>query len=62
LGFRLGRNYLVQLLQQFQTIGVNHVAFVLYFARRPAEDIIQELGEHVLPYFPTHDLADQHQQ
>ncbi|WP_046180304.1 TIGR03571 family LLM class oxidoreductase [Domibacillus tundrae] len=61
LGFHLGRNYLIELLQDFQTIGVNHLAFVLYFAQRPAEDIIQELGEDVLPYFPTHKHAAKEQ-
>jgi luciferase-type oxidoreductase len=57
LGFHLGRNYLLELLYQFQAIGVNHLAFVLYFAQRPAEEIIQELGEEILPYFPTHELT-----
>jgi hypothetical protein len=44
-------------LQQNQEIGVNHLAFVAYFtriARRPVEDIIDELGEEIVPYFPTH--------
>jgi luciferase-type oxidoreductase len=57
LGFHLGRNCLLELLYQFQAIGVNHLAFVLYFAQRPAEEIIQELGEEILPYFPTHELT-----
>jgi luciferase-type oxidoreductase len=55
LGFRLGRNHLLELLYKFQTIGVNHLVFVPYFAKRPMEEMIQELGEEVLPYFPTHD-------
>ncbi|MDQ0246324.1 luciferase-type oxidoreductase [Bacillus fengqiuensis] len=57
LGYHLGRNYLLELLYQFQAIGVNHLAFVLYFAQRPAEEIIQELGEEISPYFPTHELT-----
>jgi luciferase-type oxidoreductase len=56
LGFRLGRNHLLELLSKFQTIGINHLVFVPYFARRPVEEIIQELGEEILPHFPTHDF------
>lgn len=44
----------MELLHQFQEIGVNHLAFVLYFSQRPPAEVIQELGEFVLPYFPTH--------
>jgi luciferase-type oxidoreductase len=55
LGFHVGRNQLVELLHQYQSIGVNHLAFVLYFSKRPAKEVIQELGEFVLPYFPTHE-------
>lgn len=54
LGFELGRDRLVQLLQLYQGMGVNHVAFVLKFSRRPVKDVIQELAEHVLPHFPAH--------
>ncbi|MFX3673640.1 MAG: TIGR03571 family LLM class oxidoreductase [Paenisporosarcina sp.] len=57
LGYHVGRNQLVELLHQFQEIGVNHLAFVLYFSQRPPAEVIQELGEFVLPYFPTHELA-----
>ncbi|TYS63283.1 TIGR03571 family LLM class oxidoreductase [Bacillus infantis] len=56
LGFRAGRKHLLEILYQFQSIGVNHLAFVLYFSRRPPEEVIQELGEFVLPYFPTHEI------
>ncbi|WP_342047506.1 TIGR03571 family LLM class oxidoreductase [Bacillus sp. OTU530] len=54
LGYRLGRNHLLELLYKFQTIGVNHLVFVPYFARRPMEEMIQEIGEEILPHFPTH--------
>lgn len=55
LGFRLGRNHLLELLYKFQAIGVNHLVFVPYFAKRPMEEMIQEIGEEILPHFPTHD-------
>jgi luciferase-type oxidoreductase len=58
LGYHVGRNQLVELLHQLQSIGVNHLAFVLYFSNRPPAEVIQELGEYVLPYFPTQVLAD----
>lgn len=56
LGFRLGRNHLLDLLYRFQTIGVNHLVFVPYFAKRPMEEMIQEIGEEILPHFPTHNF------
>ncbi|RFU60565.1 TIGR03571 family LLM class oxidoreductase [Peribacillus glennii] len=59
LGFAVGRNHLVDLLYEFQSIGVNHLGFVLYFSKRPPAEVIQELGEFVLPHFPTHRGTDQ---
>ncbi|WP_409290433.1 TIGR03571 family LLM class oxidoreductase [Peribacillus sp. SCS-37] len=56
LGFHAGRKQLLEILYQFQSIGVNHLAFVLYFSKRPPAEVIQELGEYVLPYFPTHEI------
>ncbi|MGG0550365.1 TIGR03571 family LLM class oxidoreductase [Priestia megaterium] len=56
LGFRLGRNHLLDLLYKFQAIGVNHLVFVPYFAKRPMEEMIQEIGEEILPHFPTHEF------
>ncbi|PFA94015.1 LLM class flavin-dependent oxidoreductase [Priestia megaterium] len=56
LGFRLGRNHLLELLYKFQAIGVNHLVFVPYFAKRPMEEMIQEIGEEILPHFPTHEF------
>lgn len=54
LGYRLGRNHLLELLYKLQEIGVNHLVFVPYFATRPMEEMIQEIGEEILPHFPTH--------
>lgn len=56
LGYRLGRNYLLELLYKFQSIGVNHLVFVPYFAKRPVEELVQEIGEEILPHFPTHNF------
>lgn len=51
LGFKLGRNSLIELLKNLQTIGVNHVILNLKYSKRNAEEIIDELGKYVLPYF-----------
>ncbi|USL31420.1 LLM class oxidoreductase [Priestia megaterium] len=54
LGFRAGRNALVELLSIYKEIGVNHLFFALFDSKRPAEEVIHELGEEVLPHFPSH--------
>lgn len=53
LGFRSGYKFLTEYLRSLQDIGVNHVIFNLKFAERPIDEIIQELGEHVVPHFPS---------
>lgn len=54
LGFRIGRKALIDLLNLYKEIGVNHLFFALFDSERPAEEVIHELGEEVLPYFPSH--------
>ena len=56
LGFRIGRNALIDLLNIYKEIGVNHLFFALFDSKRPAEEVIHELGEEVLPYFPPHEV------
>jgi len=51
LGFKLGRNSLIQFLQNLQSIGVNHIIINLKYSTRDAEEIIDELGTYVIPYF-----------
>lgn len=53
LGFRIGRNRLIELLNIYKEIGVNHLFFALFDSKRPADVVIQELGEEVLPHFPA---------
>ncbi|GAV14724.1 LLM class oxidoreductase [Paenibacillus sp. NAIST15-1] len=53
LGFRVGRNRLVELLNIYKEIGVNHLFFALFDSRRPAEEVIHELGKEILPHFPA---------
>jgi len=53
LGFRLGRDPLIELLRVLEASGVNHVALNLKYGRRPASEVMEELGTEVLPLFPT---------
>jgi luciferase-type oxidoreductase len=53
-GMRVGRNRMVDYLARLEELGVNHVALNLKASRRPAEEVIQELAEFVLPHFPSH--------
>lgn len=54
LGFRTGRKYLLDFLHKLEKIGVNHVILTFKFAERPIDEMIQELAEEVVPYFPAH--------
>lgn len=51
---RTGRKGLIELLGEWRDAGVNHAALGIQLAQRPAQEIIQELGEEVLPLFPAH--------
>ena len=50
LGFRLGRNYLIDLLQTLKFMGVSHTIFIAKFCSRPMKEVIEEIGKEVLPY------------
>lgn len=52
LGYRLGRNRLIELLQHLRVIGVNHVGLNLKYGERPAAEVLEEVGQEVLPYEP----------
>lgn len=51
LGWRLGRRPLIELLEELQEAGMNHVILNLKYGRRPAADVLEELGEFVAPSF-----------
>ncbi len=53
-GLSVGRDWLREFLTHLQSLGVNHVLFGLKYGRRPAGEVIDELGEHLLPLFPAH--------
>lgn len=50
---RAGRNALIELWKRQQDQGVNHVALHFKPQRRHAAEVIDELGEYVLPHFPS---------
>jgi luciferase-type oxidoreductase len=52
-GLRAGRKALVDLWKRQRDQGVSHVALNLKMSSRPAEDVLAELAEHVLPHFPV---------
>lgn len=53
LGFRTGRVFLIEFLEALRDAGVNHVIINLKYGQRPVEEVIEELGEFVLPHFPA---------
>jgi luciferase-type oxidoreductase len=50
LGYRLGRERLIELLQYLRDIGVNHVGLNLKYGERPAAEVLEEVGQEVLPH------------
>ena len=50
-GLSIGRKALIELWKRQRDLGVSHVALNLKMARRPASEMMDELGEHVLPLF-----------
>ncbi len=50
---RVGRHALIELLHRHQAEGVSHVMLNMKPSRRPAEAVMSELAEHVLPFFPA---------
>ena len=51
LGFKLGNKYLIEHLKMLEILGVNHVILNLKYGERPAEDVLEEIGEYVVPHF-----------
>jgi len=51
LGFKSGVDYLIAHLKLLESHGVNHVILNLKFSSRPAAEVIEEIGEKVVPAF-----------
>jgi luciferase-type oxidoreductase len=50
LGFRGGRGVLTAHLLALRGAGVHHVALNLKYGRRPASEVLEEIGQEVLPH------------
>ncbi|ELK48881.1 TIGR03571 family LLM class oxidoreductase [Bacillus sp. SB49] len=50
-GYRTGRKGLVGLIEEYRSIGVNHLMFNLARSERSVEAVLAELGSEVLPLF-----------
>ncbi len=50
-GLAIGRKALIDLWKRQQEAGVSHVALNLKASRRPTNELLDELGEYVLPHF-----------
>lgn len=55
LGYRVGRNRLKEILALLRLAGIGHVALNLKYGSRPAAEVVEEIAEHVLPHFPSHE-------
>ncbi len=51
-GMRGGRHALLELWKQQESQGVSHVALNFRTLRRPAQEVMDELAEYILPHFP----------
>ena len=49
LGFRTGRNFLIHFLEGLRGAGVHHVILNLKYAKRNAVEVLEEIGQEVLP-------------
>lgn len=50
LGFSSGKKYLIEYLLHMKELGVNHVIFYLKLSKRPADEVLEQLGKEVLPF------------
>lgn len=51
VGFTSGHKFLIDYLYALEKMGVNHIILILKNEERPTAEVIQELGEYVVPYF-----------
>jgi luciferase-type oxidoreductase len=49
LGFRGGRHIIFRILDTLRVIGVNHVILNLKYGKRDAAEVLEEIGEEILP-------------
>ena len=54
LGFRAGRDFMVDFLNELAGAGVNHVILNLKYGRRAAGEVLEEIGREVIPRLGKH--------
>lgn len=54
LGFSSGHKFLIDYLYALEKMGVNHVILAVKNGHRPIAEVLQELGEFVVPHFRAH--------
>lgn len=52
-GIRIGSRALAEFLHSAQAAGINHAALNPKVSRRPYQDVMADLAENVLPFFPS---------
>jgi luciferase-type oxidoreductase len=57
LGYRSGRNWLIEHLYSLQEMGVNHVGLNLKYGKRPASEVLDEVGREIVPLFPARETS-----
>lgn len=57
-GLRGGRDAIREYLTRLQAKNVSHVAFNLKFSHRSAMEVLDEMAEHVLPYFQSGQIGN----
>lgn len=50
-GYQTGREGLKNIIEEYRSAGVNHMMFGLSKNKRPTAEVMQEIGEDILPYF-----------
>lgn len=51
LGFKARSSYVLEYLKTLESIGTGHVILNLKFSSRPVDEIVEDLGEEILPHF-----------
>lgn len=55
LGYRIGRYHLLELFANLKKLGVNHIIINLKYGTRPPEDVLEEIGEYIIPEINKND-------
>jgi luciferase-type oxidoreductase len=53
LGYKLGVNWLVEILTQLRELHVNHVILNIKYGKLSAQKVLEKIGRHVIPHFNT---------